>query len=106
MASGSTKSRPQSPSANVNLPTGTIYGSNQTYMVQTTGQMFRAAGYEQAIVAYRKGSPVRLGDIAHVYDGIENDRLSATAEVIGEQPHHVAQLLDPEAARDQHRPGR
>ena len=73
-------------SANVNLPTGTIYGSNQTYMVQTTGQMFRAAAYEQAIVAYRKGSPVRLGDIAHVYDGTENDRLSATAEVIGDKP--------------------
>jgi HAE1 family hydrophobic/amphiphilic exporter-1 len=73
-------------SANVNLPTGTIYGSNQTYMVQTNGQMFRAPGYEQAIVAYRKGNPVRLGDVAHVYDGIENDRLSAVAEVIGDKP--------------------
>ncbi len=73
-------------SANVNLPTGTIYGSQQTYMVETNGQLFRAAAYQQAIIAYRKGSPVRLGDVAHVYDGIENDRLSATAETVGDAP--------------------
>ena len=44
-------------SANVNLPTGTIYGADQTYMLQANGQMFRADAYAQTIVAYRKGSP-------------------------------------------------
>src|SRR5262249_34911060 len=63
--------------ANVNLPTGTMYGSTQTYMVEANGQMFRAAAYGPAIIAYRNGNPVRLHQIAHVYDGVENDRISA-----------------------------
>jgi HAE1 family hydrophobic/amphiphilic exporter-1 len=29
------------------------------------------------IVAYRNGNPVRLDEIAHVYDGIENDKSAA-----------------------------
>ena len=29
------------------------------------------------IVAYRNGNPVRLDEVAHVYDGIENDKSAA-----------------------------
>jgi HAE1 family hydrophobic/amphiphilic exporter-1 len=63
--------------ANVNLPTGTIYGSQQTYVVQANGQLLRAAAYGPMIVAYRNGNPVRLDEVAHVYDGIENDKQAA-----------------------------
>ena len=61
-------------SANVNRPTGTLYGPDRNFVVQTAGQLMDAGAYDRIIVAWRTGSPVRLGDIAHVYDGIENDR--------------------------------
>jgi HAE1 family hydrophobic/amphiphilic exporter-1 len=63
--------------ANVNLPTGTIYGTDKTFVVQANGQLMRAAAYGPMIVSYRSGNPVRLEEIAHVYDGIENDKSAA-----------------------------
>src|SRR5262249_691796 len=62
--------------ANVNLPTGTIYG-DKTFVVQANGQLLRAAAYGPTIIAYRGGNPVRLNEVAHVYDGIENDKSAA-----------------------------
>ena len=61
-------------SANVNLPTGTIYGADHTYTVLANGQLLRASQYATTIVAYRNGNAVRLDAIAHVFDGIENDK--------------------------------
>src|SRR6476646_2296345 len=63
--------------ANVNLPTGTIYGADKTFVVQANGQLLRANAYGPMIIAYRGGNPVRLEEIAHVYDGIENDKSAA-----------------------------
>ena len=63
--------------ANVSLPTGTIYGAQQTFTVLANGQLFRAAAYGPAIIAYRNGNPVHLDEVAHVYDGIENDKNAA-----------------------------
>src|SRR5687768_14949037 len=60
-------------SANVNMPTGTMFGS-RTFVVTTNGQLMSAAAYGPAIIAYRGGYPVRLDEVAHVYDGAENDR--------------------------------
>jgi hydrophobic/amphiphilic exporter-1 (mainly G- bacteria), HAE1 family len=62
---------------NVNLPTGTIYGADKTYVVQASGQLMRANAYGPMIIAYRNGNPVRLDEVAHVYDGIENDKSAA-----------------------------
>ena len=59
---------------NVNLPTGSLWGRQQTTTVQATGQLFTAADYEKLVVAYRNGSPVRLGEIGHVLDDVENQR--------------------------------
>jgi HAE1 family hydrophobic/amphiphilic exporter-1 len=63
-------------SANVSMPTGTIYGE-RTFVVQTNGQLMRSAAYGPVIVAYRGGQPVRLNEVAHVYDGVENERTSS-----------------------------
>src|SRR5688500_9484871 len=62
--------------ANSNLPTGTIYGE-KTFTVQTNGQLMRASAYGPTIIAYRGGNPVRLDEVAHVYDGIENDKTAS-----------------------------
>jgi HAE1 family hydrophobic/amphiphilic exporter-1 len=59
---------------NVNLPTGTLWGSQKAPIVQTQGQLFHAADYQKLIVAYRNGAPVRLGDVATVIDSIQNDK--------------------------------
>src|SRR5918993_2970742 len=60
--------------ANVNLPTGTLYGSERAFTVLANGQLFRADAYGPVIIAYRNGHPVRLSEVARVYDGIENDK--------------------------------
>jgi len=62
--------------ANSNVPTGTIYGE-KTFVVQTNGQLMRAGQYAPTIVAYRNGNPVRLDEVAHVFDGVENDKSAA-----------------------------
>jgi HAE1 family hydrophobic/amphiphilic exporter-1 len=62
--------------ANANMPTGTIYG-DRTFVVRTNGQLMRAGAYGPTIVAYRGGYPVRLDEVAHVYDGVENDRTAS-----------------------------
>ena len=49
--------------ANVNLPTGTLWGSKQAFTVQSNGQLFNAAAFRPLIVAYRNGTPVRLEEL-------------------------------------------
>jgi HAE1 family hydrophobic/amphiphilic exporter-1 len=61
-------------SANSNRPSGTLYGPGRNFVVEAEGQLMEAAAYRPIVVAYSNGSPVRLGDVAHVYDGVENDR--------------------------------
>ncbi|HVB38725.1 MAG TPA: efflux RND transporter permease subunit, partial [Vicinamibacterales bacterium] len=63
--------------ANVNTPTGVINGSVRTFTVQTNSQLLDAAAYRPLIVAYRNGSPIRLDQVAHVYDGVENDKTAS-----------------------------
>jgi len=60
--------------ANVNRPTGTLYGPKRNFVVQTSGQLMSAEEYRPIPVAYRNGSPVRLSEVANVYDGVENPR--------------------------------
>ncbi|OGL03048.1 MAG: acriflavine resistance protein B [Candidatus Rokubacteria bacterium RIFCSPHIGHO2_12_FULL_73_22] len=62
---------------NVNLPTGTLYGAHQTFSVQATGQLLNAAAFRPLVVAYRNGSPVRLGELARVVDGVQTDKVAS-----------------------------
>ncbi|HUS24603.1 MAG TPA: efflux RND transporter permease subunit [Candidatus Binatia bacterium] len=62
---------------NVNLPTGTLYGSDRAYSVEATGQLNDAAAYRPLVVAYRNGSPVRLSELGRVVDGVEQSRTAA-----------------------------
>ena len=63
--------------ANVNLPTGTMYGHSTAYTVQATGQLLNADQYRPLIVAYRNGSPVRLDEVGRVFDSVENDKTAS-----------------------------
>ena len=63
--------------ANVNIPTGTLYGRERTFAVQATGQLQNAASFRPVIVTYRNGSPVRLQELGQVVDNVQNDKLAA-----------------------------
>jgi HAE1 family hydrophobic/amphiphilic exporter-1 len=63
--------------ANVNLPTGTLYGEHKAYTVQASGQLTRASAYRPVIVSYRDGAPVRLEQLGDVLDSVENDKVGA-----------------------------
>ena len=64
-------------SANVNIPTGTLWGPNTAYSVMATGQLTEAAQYGPLIIAYRNGSPVRVRDVGRAIDSTENDKTAA-----------------------------
>src|SRR3990167_115518 len=63
--------------ANVNLPTGTLYGKDRIFAVQATGQLHNAEAFRPIIVTYRGGAPVRLKELGRVIDGVENDKVAA-----------------------------
>ena len=60
--------------ANSSTPVGTLNGPKQDVALQASGQMDKAADYRQVIVAWRNGSPVRLDEVARIYDSVENDK--------------------------------
>src|SRR5580765_5752957 len=62
---------------NVNLPTGTLYGKSQAFVVQANGQLMKASDYRPLIVAYREGRPVRLEEIGRVIDSVQNDKIAS-----------------------------
>lgn len=62
---------------NVNLPTGSLSGTNKSYTVQTNGQLEDAAAYKSLIVAYKDGSPVYLQQLGRIIDSVENDNIAS-----------------------------
>src|SRR3954471_23577190 len=60
--------------ANSSTPVGTLNGPKQDVALQASGQMDKAADYRHVIVAWRNGSPVRLDEVARIYDSVENDK--------------------------------
>ena len=62
--------------ANSSTPVGTLNGPKQDVALQASGQMSSAADYKHVIVAWRNGSPVRLDEVARVYDAVENDKIA------------------------------
>jgi len=63
--------------ANVNLPTGTLYGKDRMFAVQATGQLNDAKAFRPVIVTYRNGSPIRLQELGRVIDDVQNDKVAA-----------------------------
>jgi multidrug efflux pump len=59
--------------ANVDLPKGTLNGSRQTYTLNTNDQLLKPDQYENLIIAYRSGAPVRIRDVGRAVSGPENN---------------------------------
>jgi hydrophobic/amphiphilic exporter-1 (mainly G- bacteria), HAE1 family len=63
--------------ANSNLPSGVLQGSARNFTVKSSGKLERAESFNDLIVAYQNGMPVRLSDIGRAVDGIENSRVKS-----------------------------
>jgi multidrug efflux pump len=63
--------------ATVNSPKGTLEGPKQSLTLDTTDQVFDAATFDNSIIAYRNGAPVRIRDLGKAIDGVESIREAA-----------------------------
>ena len=61
---------------NVNAPKGSFDGQRQSYSINANDQIFSAAEFREVIIAYKKGSPVRLRDVGTAVDNVENVRMA------------------------------
>ncbi len=63
--------------ANVDLPKGSLNSSQQSWTLNTNDQLVKPDAYNDLIVAYRNGSPVRIRDIGQAIEGPQNDLIGA-----------------------------
>ncbi len=59
-------------SANLRRPKGMVEDSDRHWLIQASDQLVTAEEYQPVVIAYRNGAPVRLSDVARVYDGVED----------------------------------
>ena len=71
--------RTQIVNATADAPKGTFDGAQQSFAVYDNDQILAAAPWNDIIVAYRNGAPVRIRDIGRAVDGPENTKLAAWA---------------------------
>ncbi|MDR6952071.1 hydrophobe/amphiphile efflux-1 (HAE1) family protein [Ancylobacter sp. 3268] len=64
-------------SLTVNDPKGTVQGRQRTFTLFDNDQLTSAGPWQDAILAYRDGAPVRVRDIGTAVDAPENDQLAA-----------------------------
>ena len=60
----------------VDNPKGALDGARQAFQIGTNDQLLSAEAFARAVVAYRNGAPVLLGDVARAVDGVENTELA------------------------------
>jgi multidrug efflux pump len=85
--------------ANVNGPKGSLDGAQQSYMIAANDQIAAAHAYDDIVIAYRNGAPVKLRDFAKVVDGLENQKVGGwyqgqPAVVIDIQRQPGANVID------------
>ncbi len=64
---------------NVNNPKGGFDGPAQSSTITANDQLNSVKDYQNVVIAYRNGAPVRLSDVATVVRGAENTKLRAWA---------------------------
>src|SRR6266487_1248480 len=71
--------------ANVSGPKGSLDGAQQAYTIAANDQIAAAEAYKPIIIAYRNGSPVTIGDVAIIIDGLENDRTGVNLTIVSDR---------------------
>ncbi|MBC5767709.1 efflux RND transporter permease subunit [Ramlibacter albus] len=67
--------------ANANAAKGSIDGATRSYTINSNDQLMTAKDYQNLVVTYRGGAPVRLGEVATVVESAENVKLGAWANL-------------------------
>ncbi len=62
---------------NVEIPSGQVVSQMREFTVNTRGRFSSAEPFNDLILAYRQGAPVRLADVGRAVDGVENERTRA-----------------------------
>lgn len=60
--------------ANSMLPTGSLEGAQKASAIKSSGQLFNARAFEDTVIAYHAGAPVRLREIGEVIDSVQQDK--------------------------------
>ncbi|MDD4957484.1 MAG: efflux RND transporter permease subunit [Candidatus Omnitrophica bacterium] len=60
----------------VTIPGGSLNGPDRTFSIQPQGQLFKAEEYDDLIVKYVDGAPVRIKDIGKSLDSLQNDNVN------------------------------
>ena len=66
--------------ANVNQAKGSFDGAQRASTIDANDQLRSAAEYQNLIIAWKNGNPLRLNDVAEIVDDAENLRLAAWAD--------------------------
>lgn len=64
-------------SSTVNTPKGSLNGPKQTLSIYANDQILKAEPYNDLILAYRNGAPIRVRDVGRAVDGPEQLRSAA-----------------------------
>src|SRR6476659_9974240 len=70
--------------ANANGAKGNIDGPTRAYSINANDQLVAAADYQDLVISYKNGAPVRLRDVAKAVESAENVKLGAWAVVNGQ----------------------
>lgn len=60
--------------ANVDLPLGTLYGARDDFTIDADGQLLTASLYEEIIIKNKSGDLVKIKDVGHAFDSVQNDK--------------------------------
>ncbi len=61
----------------VDLPKGSMDGPRRNFTIYANDQLVDAAAWNDVILAYRNGAPIRVKDIGQAVDGPENNKMLA-----------------------------
>ena len=88
--------------ATVDAPKGSVNGPEHSFAIYDNDQLLKAAPWNDIIVAYKNGAPVRIRDIGVAVDGAENTLIAAW-----QNGHNgVLLLINKAAGCERHRHGR
>ncbi len=59
--------------ANVNQATGQLNGPTQATLIHANGQLMNGAAFNNQVIAYQNGAPVRVKDIGRAIDSVQNN---------------------------------
>jgi hydrophobe/amphiphile efflux-1 (HAE1) family protein len=69
--------------ATSNAAKGSINGTNQSFTIAANDQLQKVEEYNDVIIAYRNGAPVRVRDLGHAVEGPQDITIGA---LVGETP--------------------